>query len=519
MTKEQEWDLERCKATLEEVISKGETILEYPLNCLISDIPLYLVTSLAKAGKANKVGKGVQKIVHLYCRTCVKLLSNEIAITIPQDLLLGVLRAISTCVALFKEYPILRKSLLKLIISLWSSWNDEQVRIVSLLAIHALCSKYSSLLDTALKKMYQQYGQACKSLNARTSLTQASLLINGLVEIFTLNPTKSVDRALSSLRQLANSIQQVIKHPGKDTVKRIFSWKFISLVRFWCQLLSCDNIDSQSPYITKLLAPLGGIICCLLSLPISPRHYPYFFHLVAATLTVMKSRQCFFPLSAVLLRIIAQVSRQPLYKMESTRPTFDLITLCKVSKFEITSKTYLEAVLDEAFYYLFQLSTILSPIALPEATQTIITSLKRITQSGDRQMDRNVKQQITGHLSKFQQQAREIARQRMLQSLTPLASSKSTTNSVNNSIVGAYLENLKKIRLTKRKLVPEEEEASKSHLAKIPRIKTVLKGSQVSVKRAAHNGTSNKKSSHQSTNTRKPLSYKQSNTRKILSHK
>lgn len=393
-----------------------ENQLEHKAQSLVNDLPKLLTVALKESEKnvQKKSSKHGQKAIRAYCEACDKLLDKDLVDSIPDDLLTGILRNVTTHVPLFKEYPVLRKGILKNTILLWSSSSREEVRIVALLAIHALCSRYSSLLEAAIKEMYQTYARACKSLTAHT-LGQAGLMINGLVEIFSLNPAKGVGKSQSLLRQMALRIQQLMKHPGKDTSKKVYSWQFISMLRFWCELLAAPTTKVGSPYVEKLLAPLGGIISCLLSLPPTPRYYPFCFHVVASSLRLIESRNCFIPVTGALLKIISHVVKQPLYKKSKQETeessdviTFDFVALCKVAKSDAASKAFLEAALNESFNYIFRLGKVLPPMTLPEAFHSVMESLKKIIKTNDSRQDRNLKKKVEGYTAKLQHQIKNI---------------------------------------------------------------------------------------------------------------
>ena len=446
--------MERCKKILASVnMEEGSNTNLKALEALATFVPSILVELLEEHRTDAKMTKQVRKLVKKYSQQ--SLLVVQAPSTVPEDILNTILRTVSTCATLYRELPILRRKLVKAIISIWARWSSDSIRITALLALHSLISRYDSLLDICLKEMYQSYFNSCKSLSAH-NLGQASLLLNGLVEVFSVNPTKGCERGTRYLRQMAAALQHVIKHPMKEQLRRVFNWQFISLLRFWAHLLTSQ--PANSPYIKELLFPFTSILSsCMDIFQVSPRYFPFHLHCVAIALELVEGRGCIMSISSVLLKIIGHVCRQPLYKLETKKAAYDLVTICKVSQSEILTKGYLEAVVDEAFFYLFRLLKAIPIVTFPEVSASIVTCLRELIKSVDK-IDRTLKKQIEGHLSKIAQQKKEIESLRVNSGLTPVNYEGGKVLQISQpTIISLYFQSLEKVRLMKKELLANKE--------------------------------------------------------------
>ncbi|PJF18492.1 hypothetical protein PSACC_01700 [Paramicrosporidium saccamoebae] len=447
--------LDACKSALEQIdLDAGGSPIT-SLTALVGPIPVSLLRALELSTKDVEKTKRIQRVVKLFCEKTAQILADPSSV--PEDILVSLLRVLGTSSALLREYPVLRKQLAKNVVSVWSSWPSDSVRVVALLTLHHLCSRYSKVFESCLKEMYQQYGRSCRSLSMH-NLGQATLMLNGLVEIFALYPEKAVAFGTRCLRQMASLVQQAMKKSDKTNVKKVLCWQFIALVRFWAHLLATMGTESA---FKALLFPVCNLLTCVLSFQSSPRFFGFHFHMVASALEMIERTGCHIPVTSCLLKIVGYVAKQPLYKLEVKKAAYDLVALYKVPKSETTTKGYLECVADEALFYILKLLTQqISTVTFPEQANAVLSSLKNVIKNFPK-LDRNLKKQIEGHMTKITQQKKEIETLRIGEALTPTAVfDKKSTLQIDNmkQPLIAYVANLEKVRNIKRKLLADKEE-------------------------------------------------------------
>lgn len=440
------------------------------MRAFISSVPERLASVRQDARQDRSKIQKLRQVTKEYCERYLSIIEEHSAL-LSETVMVDLLRIPSNDPGLFREFPQLRKRLVKGISLLWATWSEDSVRIVALLALHAMVSRYGSLREVTLRSMYTAYGRACRTLTAHT-LGQASLLLNGLTEVFALAPSEGTELGVRALRQMATLLQQAIKHPLKENMRKLFCWRYVSLVRFWGHLLATQSTTSKdkkevrvrmsekrpSLYITKLLAPFTGILASLANLQFSPRHFPFAFHLVATALELLDAAESIVPVTHCLLRIIRHVSRQPLYRLEMRKAAYDLVAILKVSQSEVNSKGYLEAVVEEAFYYLLKIMAAMPRHLFSELVLPICSDLKMIAK--EPKVDRTLRKQVEGHLTKLNQQTKEVIHWRQAHNLTPssLAGMANVPLPEKCHVIDAYLANIEKVRLMKKKLLANKQD-------------------------------------------------------------
>lgn len=246
-------------------------------------------------------------------------------------------------IPLLVNYPESRKKLAERLVQIWASEGSDQARLAALLAIHKAASLYPKLLDRLLKKMYQAFGKACRSLSVHTMGT-ATFMLNGLVEVYALDAARAEVFAGKALRQLAALLQTGIKHPSKESLNKIYCWSFVWSVKFLARLVA------QCKTLRGLQAKVLGLIQTSLCYNFVPRFYPFHYHLISAASEVCKASQAFFPSTPCLLQVLARIVSTAT-KVETGKPKiFDFTTLCKVPRTESVSRSYLDLAAEEALF-------------------------------------------------------------------------------------------------------------------------------------------------------------------------
>lgn len=304
---------------------------------------VHLVPTVLRKHISESVSNGRKNLkqsalVRQFCDRAVEFLEDPDGL--PEEVLRELLRSMPSSLAIFKDYPLLRKRLLLALASIWSTSPSESMRVVALLALHGICSKNSKLASIALKVMYRRYKSSCSTLSAH-NLGQAGLLLNGLVEIFSVCPERATSVGTRSLRQMALLLQQATKRPSKENLKKVLCWQFVSCIRFWARLLISRPQKSSDIVKKTLLFPFASLLTCLLAFQFTPRLFGFHFHCIAVAIELNVHCGVKIPIASSLLKIVAHVAKQPLHKLETKKACYDLVALYKVSKSEINTKGYL----------------------------------------------------------------------------------------------------------------------------------------------------------------------------------
>jgi len=324
-------------------------------------------------GGLSKSQKGrFHQIIKSYLAEIQKFFSEDSAAS-PDAIAFGLV-GLTKWVPLMVNFPETRKKLVERLVSLWSSHENDQARLNALLVIHKAASAYPKLLDGLLKKMYTSFGKACRTLSLHTMGT-ATFLLNGLVEIFSIDPSKAAPRAEKCVKQLASLLQASIKQPTKDSLAKVYSWTFIWSVKFLARLVA----TSKSSEMKSLRGKVFTLIHANLNYNFVPRFYAFHFHLIGAANEICRSTAVYFPSVPFLLQVLRRIVGTAT-KPETGKPkVYDFTTLCKMPKTEAASRCYLDCAAEEALFLIGEsLIGFSHSLAYPELAGPIAAQLRVI---------------------------------------------------------------------------------------------------------------------------------------------
>ncbi len=466
--------LDQCIAALAGVVldGNGQKAPSYDqLTFVVLVIPPVIGRHLNLKGG---VTGPLKRLVKAFCSKTAALLEEPNVLG--DALLAALMRAVGSRPEIFQEAPQVRKGVTTSLANIWASHPSDETRVVAFLAIHGICSRYqASLLDVALKTMYQLYVKSCKSLSGH-NFGQAGLLMNGLVELYAINGSKALPFAIKFLRQMAASMCEAIKQPLKSKTALVLSWPFIARLRFFSALATYERaapgaVASGKPKkavrpFAVLIPPLCTVVSSTLTFQVASRYYPFHFHVISMAMALTRDTGATLPTASALLRIAHHAVRQPFHKLAVKKAAYDFVTLIKVPRSETLTKGYAEGVADEAIFYLMQLlaNAAASPL-FPEVAAPIVKGLSEAVASKDGKVNRTIKKQIEGHLSKVTHHQRAIERLRIEENLTPIRAaqvdifalvSKKIAASANGATLSAFMEyfgNLEHVREVRRRLL------------------------------------------------------------------
>lgn len=262
-----------------------------------------------------------------------------------------VLEGIPSWMPLLRAFPESRKKLAERLVAIWSGTPSDQARLASLLALHKAIKLYPKLADRVMSKMLKGYGQACRTLSIHT-LGTATFLLNGLVEIFAIEPEKSAVLAEKTVRQLSALLQASVRKPSKESMSKVYCWSFIWTARFLARLVAhAETLPNGAPLKalgSRVLALIHGCLCY----NFVPRFYAHHFHLLGAAAELCRATHTYFPAAPFLLTLLQRIVATAT-KPETAKPKlYDFTTICKVPKSEAGSRSYLDCAAEEALFLL-----------------------------------------------------------------------------------------------------------------------------------------------------------------------
>jgi nucleolar complex protein 2 len=177
------------------------------------------------------------------------------------ELLVSILQSLENFVQLLLPFPRQSKSLLKSLLTLWSSpadtEDDNVVRLHAFLRIRQLAlTQPFPLIEDCLKGSYQSYAKVCKFTN-ETTLPTIVFMGNCLVELYSLDIDSSYQHAFVYIRQLALHLRAAITKKTKESFSQIYAWQYFNCLRVWAAVISNNSEQNE---LRDLIYPLVEII-------------------------------------------------------------------------------------------------------------------------------------------------------------------------------------------------------------------------------------------------------------------
>ena len=276
-----------------------------------------------------------------------------------------ILEHLSALDAMLFKYPLFQKQYVKMLVTLAFSSTDPELRLKATVALITFSKRFVKQVADILKQAYQAFSKACHSISIH-NLPMLSLATNSLVELFATHPRTSHAYSLVLLRMLASQLYKALKHPSASTIQDLQSWKWIAPVRFFARYLTNNKDTMQEPFIQ--------MICAALNVKVSMNTLPFHFHL----LTCISDSPHMIPNAFGALLQIGNILSQANSKQEHGKPrTFYLPSLITVSDADISTRSYHDAAVDEAFYLILKYLVAMSAEAsFPEISDNVIGCLR-----------------------------------------------------------------------------------------------------------------------------------------------
>ena len=345
-----------------------------------------------KDPKKSKAWPKLNKYLKMYTLDLTKLLksggSGE-----PGSVISAVLKHIHGLIPYYSVLPKSSKILVKNLIALWSSHNEESVRVLAFMCLLRLARRAMkgngmitevgdvdtesnvSLLESIMKQMYMAYIRNVK-FTSPNSWPVINFMRRSLAEIFNLDPVLSYRYAFVFIRQLTihlrNAMLQgnstslstktsqttkgdvVPKKKNKDVANTngikgssqiVCNWQFIHSVHLWVQLLSDSKSDILEPLIYPLVQLITGAIRLVYT---QTAYYPFRFHLCRRLIQLSAATGKFVPILPYYLDILSGYNFGKKTAKVSMKP-MDFSCIVKCSKAQLLENGLKDTIINEIY--------------------------------------------------------------------------------------------------------------------------------------------------------------------------
>lgn len=229
------------------------------------------------------------------------------------------LRCLRAWVPLFEPFPKHARSLLKALLSQWTTSEDPGVQLVAFLRLRqcALALPAAMGADRILKGLYVGFLRATRSLGAPTSSAVArqgndaaarlALMGNCVVEAAGLFPAMTYRHAFVYIRQLAVHLRAALTSPSGSNRDKVLRWQFVSAVRLWCAVLRAHaagpSADAAVNPLADLIFPLTQVALGVIRLAPGPAWQPLKLHVLEALVELQWATGSFVPCAQPLIEV------------------------------------------------------------------------------------------------------------------------------------------------------------------------------------------------------------------------
>uniref|UniRef100_A0A2M4AD67 Putative nucleolar complex protein 2 n=1 Tax=Anopheles triannulatus TaxID=58253 RepID=A0A2M4AD67_9DIPT len=272
-------------------------------------------------------------------------------------------------------YQHITKPILKRLIGIWGTAEEETVRVLAFLCIlkitHAQQTRY---LSNVLKSMYLVYVKNSKFVSPNT-LPNINFMRRSLAEMFLLNFNLSYQHMFLYIRQLAIHLRNAVILQKKDSYQYIYNWQYVNSLKLWGDVLGAAH--SHGGALEQLIYPFVSITIGVIKLIPSAQYFPLRFHCCRILTQLNAKTRIFIPVLPFLVEILKSNSFNESHKKLSMRPV-NLTCLLRFSPANIQENAYKDAVLDQIYELVLEFAANESAsVAYPEIVLPSILLLRQ----------------------------------------------------------------------------------------------------------------------------------------------
>ncbi|XP_054258390.1 nucleolar complex protein 2 homolog [Macrosteles quadrilineatus] len=299
-------------------------------------------TQLAKSKRWNKM----KNLIKTYLTDLLKLLGAVSS----ANILTVLLKHLHQMTVFLGYYHSLTKSVLKQLVSLWSTSDEETARVIAFLCILRLTTnQQKSLLDSVLKMMYVAYISNSKFMSLST-LPNVTFMRRSLAEMFCLDMTVSYQHAFLYIRQLAIHLRNAITVHKKESIQAVCNWQYVNSLRLWVDLLCSTN--DKSP-LRALLYPLVQVITGCIKLVPTLQYVPLRFHCCQMLTRLSKDTDTYIPVLPFIVEALTLTDFNKKNKKMSVKP-MDFTCVLRVSKAGLGENGFRDAIIEQVYQLLLE---------------------------------------------------------------------------------------------------------------------------------------------------------------------
>ncbi|XP_053658945.1 nucleolar complex protein 2 homolog [Anopheles marshallii] len=276
-------------------------------------------------------------------------------------------------------YQNLTKPILKRLISIWSTADEETIRVLAFMCILKIThAQQSHFLSNVLKVMYLAYIKNSKFVSPNT-LPNINFMRRSLAEMFLLNFNVSYQHMFLYIRQLAIHLRNAVILQKKDSFQYIYNWQYINSLKLWGDVLGAAHAHGEA--LEPLIYPFVSITIGVIKLIPSAQYFPLRFHCCRILIQLNAKTNIYIPVLPFLVEVLRSHSFNEHHKKLSMRPV-NLTCLLRFSPANIQENAFKDAVIDQIYELVLEFAANESAsVGYPEIVLPIILQLRQYTKA------------------------------------------------------------------------------------------------------------------------------------------
>uniref|UniRef100_A0A182M437 Uncharacterized protein n=1 Tax=Anopheles culicifacies TaxID=139723 RepID=A0A182M437_9DIPT len=276
-------------------------------------------------------------------------------------------------------YQNITKPILKRLIVIWSTADEETVRVLAFMCILKIThAQQSHFLSNVLKVMYLAYIKNSKFVSPNT-LPNINFMRRSLAEMFLLNFNVSYQHMFLYIRQLAIHLRNAVILQKKDSFQYIYNWQYINSLKLWGDVLGAAHAHGDA--LEPLIYPFVSITIGVIKLIPSAQYFPLRFHCCRILIQLNAKTNIYIPVLPFLVEVLRSHSFNEHHKKLSMRPV-NLTCLLRFSPANIQENAFKDAVIDQIYELVLEFAANESAsVGFPEIILPIILQLRQYTKT------------------------------------------------------------------------------------------------------------------------------------------
>ncbi|XP_058175040.1 nucleolar complex protein 2 homolog [Anopheles ziemanni] len=272
------------------------------------------------------------------------------------------------------RFPLCTKPILKRMIVIWSTSDEETIRVLAFLVILKVTYAQKRYLSVVLKAMYLAYVKNSKFVSPNT-LPNINFMRRSLSELFLIDFNVAYQHMFLYIRQLAIHLRNATVLQKKESLQYIYNWQYINSLKLWGDILGTAHGNGNA--LEPLIYPLVSITIGVIKLTPSAQYFPLRFHCCRILTQLNAKTRIYIPVLPFLVEVLKSNSFNEKHKKLSLRPV-NLTCLLRFAPANIQENGYKDAVLDQIYELILEFAANESAsVAYPEIVLPIILQLRQ----------------------------------------------------------------------------------------------------------------------------------------------